>query len=248
MKKVYHYLLGPIGYMKVAGLGIAIALVSYGVAGFLGNGGNSVVSINNSSAYFPPAIFFIKPSPAIAGGQIKIYGNNLYSWPAAIFVGISGNGLGTFKVDIRSMSPNANVVDIVFPSDQIPPPGTFMVALEKRGFWGWKRTNFIPLTINSAQVPTPTPTVTPTVTPTPTSTKTPNVSPTPRLTPTPTPTKTPTPTPKEGRYKIGPSGCYFDVNDSGPNQCEPGVGRYKLDNSGGCYWDSSDEGPNQCNP
>jgi hypothetical protein len=55
-----------------------------------------------------------------------------------------------------------------------------------------------------------------------------------------------------GRYKVnGEGSCYWDANDSGPNQCSPGgggSGRYKLDGQGGCYWDANDSGPDQCSP
>lgn len=53
-----------------------------------------------------------------------------------------------------------------------------------------------------------------------------------------------------GRWKVGPSGCYWDANDSGPNQCTPGgttTGRWKQ-NGSQCYWDANDTGPNQCTP
>ena len=57
--------------------------------------------------------------------------------------------------------------------------------------------------INSALVPTPTPSPTPSVTPTPSRTPspipTPSATPTPSLTPTPTPSRTPTPTPSPSR-------------------------------------------------
>jgi hypothetical protein len=53
-----------------------------------------------------------------------------------------------------------------------------------------------------------------------------------------------------GRYKLnGQGSCYWEPNDSGPNQCTPSAtGRYKLDGSGNCYWDPNDSGPNQCTP
>jgi hypothetical protein len=51
-----------------------------------------------------------------------------------------------------------------------------------------------------------------------------------------------------GRLKDdGFGGCYWEPNDSGPNQCYPN-GRWKVDGSGGCYWDANDAGPNQCAP
>ncbi len=54
----------------------------------------------------------------------------------------------------------------------------------------------------------------------------------------------------EGRWKInGSGGCYFELDDVGPNQCTPPTeGRWKLDGAGGCYFDVSDAGPNQCSP
>jgi hypothetical protein len=52
-----------------------------------------------------------------------------------------------------------------------------------------------------------------------------------------------------GRYKLNGNGqCYWEPNDSGPNQCSPNSGRYKLDGSGNCYWDANDSGPDQCSP
>jgi hypothetical protein len=50
-----------------------------------------------------------------------------------------------------------------------------------------------------------------------------------------------------GRWKIGGSGCYWDPNDTGPDQCSPNAGRWKI-GSQGCYFDSSDSGPDQCQP
>jgi hypothetical protein len=53
--------------------------------------------------------------------------------------------------------------------------------------------------------------------------------------------------PPTGRYKLDGSGrCYWDPNDSGPNQCT--MGRWKSDGHGGCYWDANDSGSNQCSP
>lgn len=53
--------------------------------------------------------------------------------------------------------------------------------------------------------------------------------------------------PPTGRYKDdGQGGCYWDPNDSGPDQCQPATGRWKLDGNGGCYWDPNDSGPDQC--
>jgi hypothetical protein len=51
-----------------------------------------------------------------------------------------------------------------------------------------------------------------------------------------------------GRWKVGDAGCYWDPNDSGPDQCSPNVGRYKVGDGGQCYWDANDSGPNQCEP
>lgn len=49
------------------------------------------------------------------------------------------------------------------------------------------------------------------------------------------------------RWKLGDDGvCYFDANDSGPDQCMLTPGRYKLDGNGSCYYDPDDVGPNQC--
>ena len=53
-----------------------------------------------------------------------------------------------------------------------------------------------------------------------------------------------------GRWKEdGWGGCYWEPNDSGPDQCSGSAptGRYKLD-SNGCYWDPNDSGPDQCVP
>jgi hypothetical protein len=54
-----------------------------------------------------------------------------------------------------------------------------------------------------------------------------------------------------GRWKLGNT-CYWDPNDSGPNQCDPNAppkptGRYK-ESKGQCYWEKNDSGPNQCDP
>ena len=54
---------------------------------------------------------------------------------------------------------------------------------------------------------------------------------------------------QDGRWKDdGNGGCYFDPDDSGPNQCSATLGRWKDDGNGGCYFDASDSGPNQCQP
>jgi hypothetical protein len=57
----------------------------------------------------------------------------------------------------------------------------------------------------------------------------------------------------DGRWKLGDDGsCYFDPNDSGPDQCSPTPspdvppGRWKLGGDGSCYFDSNDSGPDQC--
>src|SRR5262245_10861897 len=54
---------------------------------------------------------------------------------------------------------------------------------------------------------------------------------------------------QDGRWKLGGDGsCYFDPDDSGPDQCSPNAGRWKLGGDGSCYWDPADSGPNQCSP
>lgn len=54
---------------------------------------------------------------------------------------------------------------------------------------------------------------------------------------------------QDGRWKLGGDGsCYFDPDDSGPDQCAPNLGRWKLGGDGTCYWDPGDSGPNQCQP
>jgi hypothetical protein len=50
----------------------------------------------------------------------------------------------------------------------------------------------------------------------------------------------------DGRWKLGPEGCYFDANDEGPDQCTRG--RWRVDSYGGCYFDALDSGPDQCAP
>jgi hypothetical protein len=64
------------------------------------------------------------------------------------------------------------------------------------------------------------------------------------------PTGKPDVTANAGRWKLGAT-CYWDPNDSGPNQCDPNApspkGRYKL-SGGRCYWEKNDSGPNQCDP
>jgi hypothetical protein len=50
-----------------------------------------------------------------------------------------------------------------------------------------------------------------------------------------------------GRWKIGDTGCYWDANDSGPDQCTQNQGRWKVSGQS-CYFDANDSGPNQCNP
>ncbi|MEX2660409.1 MAG: hypothetical protein WD227_00715 [Vicinamibacterales bacterium] len=55
--------------------------------------------------------------------------------------------------------------------------------------------------------------------------------------------------PTIGRWKSdGQSGCYWDAEDDGPDQCNPQAGRWKLDGSSNCYWLDGDDGPNQCQP
>jgi hypothetical protein len=54
---------------------------------------------------------------------------------------------------------------------------------------------------------------------------------------------------QDGRWKLGGDGsCYFDPDDSGPDQCSASPGRWKLGGDGSCYWDPADSGPNQCTP
>ena len=54
---------------------------------------------------------------------------------------------------------------------------------------------------------------------------------------------------QDGRWKLGGDGsCYFDPDDSGPDQCSANPGRWKLGGDGSCYWDPADSGPNQCTP
>ncbi|HTH03932.1 MAG TPA: hypothetical protein VL882_26835 [Vicinamibacterales bacterium] len=60
---------------------------------------------------------------------------------------------------------------------------------------------------------------------------------------------TPTSAVAEGRWKLGGDGaCYWDPDDSGPDQCSQSSGRWKLGGDGSCYWDANDSGPNQCAP
>jgi hypothetical protein len=53
-----------------------------------------------------------------------------------------------------------------------------------------------------------------------------------------------------GRWKWGGSECYWEPNDSGPNQCSPGErrGRWKDQGYRVCVWDENDSGPDQCDP
>lgn len=54
---------------------------------------------------------------------------------------------------------------------------------------------------------------------------------------------------EQGRWKSdGGGGCYWDENDSGPDQCQEVPGRWKDDGVGGCYWEGTDSGPHQCIP
>jgi hypothetical protein len=53
----------------------------------------------------------------------------------------------------------------------------------------------------------------------------------------------------DGRWKLGGDGsCYWDPDDSGPDQCSQTQGRWKLGGDGSCYWDANDSGENQCEP
>ncbi len=53
----------------------------------------------------------------------------------------------------------------------------------------------------------------------------------------------------DGRWKLGGDGsCYWDPDDSGPDQCSQSSGRWKLGGDGTCYFDANDSGPNQCEP
>jgi len=59
-------------------------------------------------------------------------------------------------------------------------------------------------------------------------------------------------TAEAARWKWGDSGCYWDANDDGPDQCDPNdvqppSGRFKTDGMS-CWWDPLDNGPNQCDP
>jgi hypothetical protein len=51
-----------------------------------------------------------------------------------------------------------------------------------------------------------------------------------------------------GRWKWSGSECYWDADDSGPDQCDPNApptGRWKW-SSNACYFDPNDTGPDQC--
>jgi hypothetical protein len=53
----------------------------------------------------------------------------------------------------------------------------------------------------------------------------------------------------DGRWKLGGDGsCFWDPDDSGPDQCAQAEGRWKLGGDGSCYWDANDSGPSQCAP
>jgi len=53
----------------------------------------------------------------------------------------------------------------------------------------------------------------------------------------------------DGRWKLGGDGsCYWDPDDSGPDQCSQSQGRWKLGGDGTCYFDAGDSGPDQCAP
>ena len=54
---------------------------------------------------------------------------------------------------------------------------------------------------------------------------------------------------QDGRWKLGGDGsCYWDPDDSGPDQCSQNPGRWKLGGDDSCYFDPADSGPNQCSP
>ena len=47
----------------------------------------------------------------------------------------------------------------------------------------------------------------------------------------------------KGRYKKDGNNCFWDANDTGPNQCTPRTaGRFKK-NGDACVWDAADRGP-----
>lgn len=52
---------------------------------------------------------------------------------------------------------------------------------------------------------------------------------------------------KKGRWKKDGDRCYFDANDSGPDQCTPPKGRYKKEGDR-CVWVATEDGDNQCTP
>jgi hypothetical protein len=55
----------------------------------------------------------------------------------------------------------------------------------------------------------------------------------------------------DGRWKLDGDNCFFDPNDTGPDQCTPPgppTGRWKDDGTGTCYFEPNDSGPNQCVP
>jgi hypothetical protein len=55
----------------------------------------------------------------------------------------------------------------------------------------------------------------------------------------------------DGRWKLGGDGsCFFDPNDTGPDQCSPSspTGRWKVGGDGTCVFDPNDTGPDQCTP
>jgi hypothetical protein len=53
----------------------------------------------------------------------------------------------------------------------------------------------------------------------------------------------------DGRWKLGGDGsCYWDPDDSGPDQCSQTMGRWKLGGDGSCYFDANDSGADQCAP
>jgi hypothetical protein len=54
---------------------------------------------------------------------------------------------------------------------------------------------------------------------------------------------------QKGRYKRDGDTCFWDSNDSGPNQCEPQIkGRFRKVANDACAWDANDLGADQCRP
>jgi hypothetical protein len=51
-----------------------------------------------------------------------------------------------------------------------------------------------------------------------------------------------------GRWKAGSGDeCYFDENDTGPDQCDPVAGRWE-NGSSSCEWNPAGSGENECEP